>query len=202
MHSPPAWQPICTVWPLGFVAWHPHSLPSVAHAGVEQMPAPLMGGTPGPESFPEPLPLASGSTGGPASKVTGVGAPASTGDDPPPLELVLPDGGGVGVPASAGPLVGPPGAAPASSPSPCGMGLASLEEQAARNDSPSARTNRPVGRVMATTLLSNACASAGWNRYAPKTGQREREFADQCTATVEKWIPTRSYGFPGIHRER
>ena len=46
-HCPPAWQPSCTVLPAESVAVQPHSLRSVAHAGLPHEPrGPVAGGTP------------------------------------------------------------------------------------------------------------------------------------------------------------
>jgi hypothetical protein len=54
MHSPPAWHPIWTMFPVESVAWQPHWLPSVAQAGLPHEPsAPVPGaaGVPVPASM-------------------------------------------------------------------------------------------------------------------------------------------------------
>ena len=111
-HWPPAWHPSWTVLPWESVAWHPHSVPSVPHAGLPHEPrGPCAGGgVPVPVSMKYPPPESRTEGGLPASTGTG-GAPASTA--PPLLEPpLLLDGGveGAELPASAAGAVslGPP----------------------------------------------------------------------------------------------
>ena len=141
-HWPPAWQPIWTVLPFESVAWQPHSLPFVAHAGFVPEPTAPVGcvPVPVPVSMKYPRPL---STTGvpvsaqevPASSSTGGAVDVGAGEGVVEVGVgaEVEAGGGVFPAAGAGPPL-------VRFPSPGGSGVAAPDEHAASSQMQRRRT--------------------------------------------------------------